>query len=283
MRILRLTSFGFILVGTAACDDEPAAKPLATAPRLARPTETPAGKHVAYQLSAPSEVTFEVRAKELETRGTFPVMRGELQIDLVDLKRSRGHVAVDVAALRMRSFESDADNKEQAERARNWLNLGSSKPEAERERLRWARFTIREVTESNAATFREGKRVKRKAPEADADVADDSDASPPPAPAETRLVKLKVLGDFELNGYRVERSAHLEMEADFDDDDAPLGQPDRVRVRTRSPFPVGLRAHDIKPRDSKGTTIATELKLIPLKVSYDAQVNLFLEATPKGG
>lgn len=141
-----------------------------------------------YRVAAGSSVSFELRSKDVTTRGSMGVMRGEFQVNLADLSASLGYVEVDLGSLRLASFDEEADNKLQAERARNWLNLGANRPEAARELSRWARFEFQSLAAAEPSNAALGKLIRRlplpgAAPSSSVGAA--AAAIPPSAPAPT--------------------------------------------------------------------------------------------------
>ncbi|MEZ4373623.1 MAG: hypothetical protein R3B07_22570 [Polyangiaceae bacterium] len=160
-------------------------------PRPAHPVDEPvAGEFVSFQVAPESRISFELRSREVTTKGSIGVVRGEFRVNLADLEHSSGHVEVDVAALRMQSFESEDDNKLQAERARNWLNVGSSRAEAAREQSRWARFEFQALDAARPPSAFEAKLIKKLLPPAPSTSAEDAPvAAPAAAPVPAKAAK----------------------------------------------------------------------------------------------
>src|SRR5262249_4454344 len=154
------------------------------------------------------------------------------------------------------SISMDTDDPEQRHRytvqAQNWLDLGSSRPEAERERLRWARFEIKSVSSpSGARGLHEGHRA-RVEPSADAGrpapallSADASVAGGGTIP-EVRSLALDASGDLTVHGIRTQQTVGLRVDAYYPGPATPGMRPERIVIRTRRPFVVPLDVHDIK-------------------------------------
>src|SRR5207247_11011396 len=105
----------------------------------------PSAELMRFEIEPRARADVALPTHESAPRGVFRVARGTLDVDPYDLMRTRGSVEIDLASISM-----DTDDPEQRHRytvqAQNWLDLGSSRPEAERERLRWARFEIKSVS-----------------------------------------------------------------------------------------------------------------------------------------
>jgi len=168
------------------------------------------------------------------------VVRGSLEIDLGNLPATRGTLEVDLGSILM---DGDGDAGESSHdytnRALDWLDIGASRPEALRERMRWARFTLLRVEDASSTTAEAGQQVS-----------------------------LTVVGELELHGYRVERTAALRV----------TFERDRVLIRTAKPLTVSLRVHDVQPRDAQGGLMSSELGLLGTQVGTEARVELDLAA-----
>lgn len=204
------------------------------------------------------------------------MVRGDLDIDLLNLEATRGQVEIDLTGLRMQDDEG-ADDRQASSRAQNWLELGASRPPAARERFRWARFVIESVTDLSAEAAHEGRREKPKAPGPDAGAGG---ASAAPS-GEIRTVDLTVKGKLRLHGYEVVQVAALRAAFHYAAPATAGAVPTRVVLTTRRTIPVSLTAHDIRPRDALGTVIASEMQLIGTEVAREARVSVLLEATPR--
>ncbi len=189
-RLGRCALLGATLLA-CACDNKQEKLYEPSDPRPAHPVDEPAaGELVSYRIAPESRVSFELKSREVSSSGSIGVVRGEVKINLADLEHSSGHVEVDVAALRMSSFEADEDNKLQAERARNWLNVGSSRAEAAREQSRWARFEFQSLESARPGSAFEAKLIKKLLPPAPSGSAEGAPSAAPSArPAATAVPK----------------------------------------------------------------------------------------------
>jgi len=270
-----------------ACSrDEPLPAPARSAPWPAQAASVPSAR------SAPELVRFVVQplgraalslaTRSASPRGAFRVARGTLEVDLYDLSRSRGSVELDLGSVAMEADELELRRRYTAQ-ALNWLDIGPSRPEAERERLRWARFTIRSISAMSASAAHEGRRIKREpAPDA-AKTTDTVEGGPPPGrgpPSETRAVSLSASGELTVHGVRVDAVADLSVEFDYPEAPQPGARPTQLVIRTRRPLVVSLKTHDIKPREDTGVFVARDMKLVGTLVSPEARVELELTAKP---
>ncbi len=151
-------------------------------PRPAASTEASASASIQLRISPESRVSFELASREQTTRGQLPLVRGELSVPLAELTAATGRVEVDLGALRLSGLEDDAEARLIAERARNWLNLGASRPEAMRERARWAGFSLMSVNPSTISVY-QARRGALALPSAEAGAGDAGVATKPAASA----------------------------------------------------------------------------------------------------
>jgi hypothetical protein len=276
-----LRSVVFALFLAAACsrpDPEPAPPPAPSEPWPAQArTSAQRSQRVRFIIAKPSEAAFELKTRKTRHAGTVRVARGELDIDLLNLEATRGQVEMDLTSIRMQDDEGEVDRHASA-RAQNWLDLGSSRPAAARDRFRWARFVIESVTELSAEAAHEGRREKLPDP------PDAGAGGAPGAPrGEVRRVDLTVKGQLRLHGYEVVQVVSLRAAFHYAAPATAGAVPTRVEFTTRRTFPVGLAAHDVRPRDALGTVIASEIELIGTEVAREARVSLQLAARPVRG
>ena len=137
--------------------------------------------------------------------------------------------------------------------ARDWLDVGSSKPEAERSRLRWARFTVTELEQLSL----------------------DAGAG------EIRTIDFSAKGELSLHGFKMDSSAALRAVFHYAGSETPDARPTRLVIQSLRPLVVSLKAHAIEPRDSAGVLIARDIKLLGSKVGHEARVSLDLVAHPQ--
>ena len=272
----RLRLGALSLVAALACSrEEP--PPERTEPWPAKPPEAPASLSAKYVIESASATTFGVSTRKQKNTGSLPIAKGSFEVDLLDLTKTTGSVSVDVGAIRFSSFDDDRDNRAQAQRARSWLDVGASRPEAVREKARWARFTITKIEKPSATAAHLGKKQKRPRP-SPLDAGDAGDASLPSPDAEVRRVTFDAVGDLLFHSYRVEAVAKLNADFFYEDGASFDTKPVSVRIHSRSPLRVSLAAHDIKPRDSKGVVLSAELPILKRQVGREARVTVDVRA-----
>jgi hypothetical protein len=268
----RASALGVGLFLLLACKEkaEEDARPAPTAPWAAQPPSSQAGtkspSRVTYRVDTGSEIRVQLPAKEAKPSGVFRSMQGSLDVDLHDLTSTRGALVIDLASLVMEGNGAAAEN-DSTQRAKNWLNLGDSRSEAELTRARTARFTLTSITSASAPAAHQGRRIP---------LPEDSESTA----IERRRVSLTALGQLEVNGLRTTREARLDV--DFDYANAATGElrPLRISVRTTRPIPVPLAEHAIEPRDTQGRLVASDLALLGRVVGTTAQIEVHLLALP---
>jgi hypothetical protein len=268
-------SFVFVLSACAlvACrreSDEVAPAPTApwAAPRPTSSTEAPGKSPEAttpYRVTPGSTVSVELPAREAKPSGVFRVVRGRLEVDARQLDNTRGTVTIDLGSILMKADDA-ALERESTQRARNWLNLGSARPDAEIERLRSARFSIQKITKVSAPS---GDLGKVKPPDVGA-----------PAGTERRVVTLEAVGQLELNERRTLHTLSLVAELDYAGPATPGALPTQIRVSTTRPFDVVLAEHDIVPRDAQGRLLSADLGLFGRSVGQTARLQAELLLAP---
>lgn len=258
------------LTAATACSKKDSEADSRKTPWLATPSAAAPTLAARYTVVERCRAEVELRAKEASPRGTFRVCRGELDLDLLDLSKTRGTLSVDVASIEMLEGSDAGRSDDLTQQAQNWLDVGASRPEAERERLRWAAFSLTGIDDPSATAAHQGKREvsKLEAP------MEGEDAS---APGERRVVTFTARGFLVLHGVRVEVS--LPMRAAFHYSERATAEqvPERIELETRRPLAVSLGTHDIKPRDAAGVFQAQEMKLLGRQVGRDARVSLSAE------
>jgi hypothetical protein len=243
-------------------------------PWLAAPTSSAAraAKLSRYRVDTRCEMRISLPAKDATPRGTARVCRGELEVDLFDLEKTTGTIQVDLGSIEMDAEGDGGASTDFTRTAQNWLDLGSSRPEAERERQRWATFTLGNVEDLSAERASEGKRTKTTG-----DLAVDVDGGPR---TETRSVTLTAKGTLQLHGVRVDAELPIKADFHFPEAAAPDVRPDRIELTSRRPLVVSLAQHEIKPRNAQGVFVAAETKLIGTTIGKDAKVTLSVSLKP---
>lgn len=261
-----------LLFACKSKDDPRTSENTPTAPwpaRSAKPSASPSPSEAirtTYRVDDASRVHVGLKAKEAQPSGTFHGVSGALHLDPNALTGAEGSVTVDLSSIRMDGAGSD-DTYSIA--ARNWLGLGASIPSNERERLRFARFTISTITSSSAPAAYLGRRVP---------VRTDVETEPPTK--ERRRVSLTALGHLEVRGLRTTREARLDVDFDYAEPADSSSKPLRIWIRTARPLDVPLAEHDVAPRDEQGRLRASDLPLLGRVVGSTARVDVQLLAVP---
>jgi hypothetical protein len=278
MRILGLLA---VTLALSACSKKHE-EPTRTGPWLANPALPEAGPKSAvqrYTVQARCELPVELKAREATPKGTFRVCRGELDVDLADLEHTRGSIGIDVASLEMESEVDGGRSDDYTNQAHNWLDVGSSRPEAERDRLRWVTFTLSALENPSRDSARAGKQVpsetRSDAPN-DAGGEAGTEDTPREEEEELREVTFTARGTLVLHDVRVELSLPVRALFRFAKKAAD-SVPDRITLSARRPVRVSLDAHEIKPRDERGLFLAEGMKLFGAKVGREARVGARIE------
>ncbi len=277
---MRVAAIWLVALAVASCSKKEPPPPERTEPWPAQPeASTAASVKQTYVIATRGEARIELPTKQQTPKGRLRVARGKLEVDLANLAATRGVVELDVASIEMEE-SGELSATDATREARNWLNVGSSRPEAERERLRWAKFEITAIEDLSASAAHAGKREKRRREANVDDAGSDAASSATPEPGEERSVTLTAKGRLTLHGFRVELGVPLRVSFQYENDAEPDAKPIAIRIETRRSFPVSLRVHDIVPRDSAGLAIAAKTSWLGTRVGRDARVSLALEAAP---
>jgi hypothetical protein len=261
------------LVLLAGCSKKPPSEER-TEPWLASPPEAKAAVRAKYRVGERCEAKLELRAKEATPRGRLRVCRGELDLNLTDLADSRGTLAIDVASVEMAGDGDGGRSDERTQEAQNWLDVGASRPEAEREKHRWATFTLTGAKDASSATAHAGRREKVVREPEEAEALPEEDGGGSEEKRERRSVSLTARGQLVLHRVRVELEVPVRVTFEYGGAAAPEALPARVEVSTRRPVVISLATHDIKPRDASGVFQAQGMKLLGKQVGRDARVTL---------
>jgi hypothetical protein len=275
-----ITGYWLLCAAACACSKSEPAPAKRTAPWPAReqPEAAPVRAAITrFAIDATTVTRFELKAPVKTPRGSLRVARGELEVDLLDLARTRGSVGIDVASALMEG-EDPEQAREDTRSAHNWLDVGASRPEAERERLRWATFTILGLEKLSAEAAHEGQTVKALAADGGnrLEALDFTEAGA----REVRAVTFTARGHLLLHGFRVDQTADLRALFLYAAVAAPGARPERLIIQTRWPLVVSLKAHDIKPRNDIGVFVAQDAKLLGREIGTQVQVHVDLTARP---
>jgi len=249
-----------------------------------------------YVLAGGQKLGFELKTQAATITGEFPVLKGVLSVDLMNLKHTDGKLEIDLGATRVTSG-SEKELLERSMIAQNWLNVGGSVPEANRDSLRWASFLIEEVAEARATAPHEAPVNREVTSQAQAppaasipSVASAAADAPTPAPTlapelgmngEVRSTRARVLGSLQLNQRRVTEPHEVTLDFYYPASATPGVAPERIVVKSLGSVGVPLNRHAIEPRDSAGVSIAADLKLLGKEVGTVARVSFVLAFLPK--
>lgn len=277
MQALRLATAWVLLALPMGCSKSEPQESTPQAPWRAQPAKAAASLPARFKAQERCQAAVELRAKEAKPRGTFRVCRGELEVDLLDLEKSKGKISIDVASIEMLEDGDGGRSDESTRQAQNWLDVGASRPEAERERLRWATFTLTAVEDLSSTSAHKGKVIKL---ETDASAVEDAspeeDAEATPS-LQARAVTFTAKGYLVLHGVRVETSVPMRAVFHYARSAGADQVPARLTLESRRPLAISLRVHDIKPRDASGLFQARDMKLLGKVVGTEARVTLGLQ------
>ncbi len=253
---------------------EPRGAAAHSAPWPARPVSSalPREEDVAlYELTSKSEVTFEIPGRRRMVSGRVRVLEGKLTVDLANLQRTRGFFAFDVASIVLAPLTDAGSSRYDSALAHNWLDVGASRPEPERERLRWARFEITEVTDLSAPSASLGKELTPTGSAlSSGTVAEGS------VPTKQRSVLARVVGFLNLHARQVAAASSVQTVFSFRNAEDTAAAPDTIEIRSTRPFLVSLDAHDIEPRDSLGRSRSPHDDPLAGELGNLAQVSFLL-------
>lgn len=232
--------------------------------------EAPSGPRTSYRFVEGSLLQVSLPAKEAKPTGTFRIVRGTLEVDLVDLQRTRGTLEVDLGSVLMDAPKHEAE-RDYTTQARQWLNLGASRTDSELERARFARFVIGSIDGLSHPAPHLGRRLPPERAAQDAPEANEG---------ERRRVTGTAHGELELNGLRVRRSASVVVDFHYPAKATAGFPPTRITVSSARPVSVPLAEHEIQPRDAHGRLLSAELDRLGRVVGRTALVTFQLAAVP---
>jgi len=247
-------------LGIAGCDDKPSGNlaPVSSSLAPAKPQSKVSAKFEVETKS--SNVDFLMAAPIERIHGKAPAsISGDLYLDLSDITRSNGLIKVDLDKLALyhakretdhAKFGDETKNDRQNEHMRTWMQISDDAPEAMRKSNRYVEFKLDKVASASQKNVLAMKGNERK-------------------------ITLTVTGDFRLHGRKVKKTAKLEATFKFSGD-KPVG----VHVETTAPVEVGLKAHDIKPRETIEKLAAKTLGALGQKVAPNAPVTFDFDAAP---
>lgn len=246
----------------ARCDrdaDRPAppAEPSVPWPAHSHKNANVPAEPVVYRVTEQSRVDFDAGTRAVSIRGTFPIVDGHFTLDFAEPSRSRGSARVDVGAVAIEG-DAGARDPDRTSEALDWLDLGSSRPEVERERLRFASFDLEAI-----------------------DIELEPDALPAhgdAGPERVRQAAFTARGTLSLHDRRAAQTVRGTASLHYD---RGAARPSRIVIATTGPAWLELETFDIAPRDAHGVLLASELSRIGREVARRAKVTLSLELLPE--
>ena len=235
------------------CDDNKPNTKLAPSASALASSKSESKKALVWPIAKDGKATFQMDGKIETIKGDVSSTKGELQLDLTDLKKTRGVISMDMQKLVTKTFEEEGKNKKQNEHALTWLEVseGNNKPEVIKAN-RWAHFAIRSIDSAEPNDLSKGTGAKRTA-------------------------KVKATGDLLLHGHKSSHTVELIAEFTFEGAKAT-----GVSVKTGKPFVINLASHEVKPRDPGGILVQKVSDILKQKVAETANVTLDLKATNSG-
>jgi polyisoprenoid-binding protein YceI len=245
----------------AGCQEDAPSTPLApTASALAAAKPKTADARTFSIDKSSSKVDFLMEAPFEKIRGRLTgAAEGDLAIDLMDITKATGLVAVDLTGLELFQTKADEDgglgeetkSDLQNQHARTWLEISPDTPEDMRKKNARVELSITKIEATG-----------------DANVAKQT--------GKTRKTTFKATGDFLLHGRKTTKNVDLEATFTYEGE-----QPVSVTIKTTKPFAVGLEEHDVKPREAFGRLALKTLGDLAPKVGKEAMVTLELTAVAK--
>ncbi|MBI4951539.1 MAG: YceI family protein [Myxococcales bacterium] len=256
-----LLGVGVVLLGAGTAFfvstqiDDTSAIGVRAAPPPPPPAEPAVKGAVRMAVAESGNVRFVIDAPEEKIKGRWGKLRGQLDVEPTDLRKTTGQIDVDLADTTTETFDDAAKNLKQTEHARNWFELGTDVPEAQREQNRWARFTVEKVDEVGAVNL--------------ASVAPTGDA---------RTVHVTASGHLWLHGVTSPKTVKLVLTLG-----GPAERPTSLRIATEAPMPVSMKEHDVKPRDVVGRFLKGASEKVGAKIVDDVQIFFEIEARAVAG
>ncbi len=224
--------------------ENPAYQTSAKATGSARPAP---GSITRYRLNASrTRVSFTLPAKLRTPRGTLGIAGGELEFRAPTYANLQGKITFDLTKLIIEGDAGD-DDPERTTRARHWLEV-----DAAGDRYRSAVFELSsfEVEPGSEKSY------------------------PPREPRSGTTILGTARGRLSLHGFRAPLQAAVSVETQSNG----LA----MTVRSRRPVSIKLEEHDVKPRNARGETVASDLKLLGSEIGREAglEFELTFEKVP---
>ncbi len=214
---------------------------------------------VAFKAKKEGAVSFLMDAPLEKIFGKVPdALDGTLYVDVSDLSKTTGNVAVDLSTLKLTQqkrkdekdekseFGAEKEESSQNDHAREWLEIDEKVAEDKRTKNKRVEFRITSI-----------KSVSKK------DVSADKGPT---------TVSVVAEGEFLLHGRVSKKTVELDVTLDMDG-----GKAKSIKAKSKTPFAANLPEHDVGPRDDVGKILKG---VLAKKVGKDAMVSLDFEFTP---
>ncbi len=245
-----------LFASLAGCGDKTAPKETADAappgPKTAK---------VTFAIDKDLATTIDMKAPQEHVKAKTSVGKGSIEVDLFDLRTTKGTVQVDLQSITTQTFPEAAKNDKQTAQARLWLEAAAELPAATTDKHRYATFTIASVD-----------------PGANGDVT--KIAATSGEGDDLRKVSLVAKGSFSLHGHAVDKALKLDAVFHYPKGSKADSTPNRLDVKTTEPVSVVLGEHEVAPRDASGATDKAQYNLLGTKVADAALVTIELRAAP---
>jgi hypothetical protein len=252
------------LGGGAGCEEKkvtlaPVASALASSQAL-----PPSASVRTFAIDPSSKTAIELDAPKEKIKAQTTAGSGTIEVDLVNVTRSRGTINVDLSTLSTSTFGDASKDSAQTTHARTWLEVADGESGKLDDQVktanRYATYAIRSISNASASDV-------TKLP-ATREGADD-----------VRTVQLTSKGELLVHSHKVEREVALQASFHYDAG-APADKPKSLWITTTKPIEVTLADHDVKPRDGFGKLAKGSFHLLGTKVADVAEISLDLRATP---
>ncbi len=212
-----------------------------------------------YMIDPRSTARVEMQGRKERIIGGTTAASGVLDLAPRDLTQSRGHVRVDLSTFTTHTFGNHLYDELQSQHARAWL--GVQVGEQTQEDMRWADFVIRAIDGASVRDLAEATPT-----------SDGGD--------EVRTCTMTVHGDLVVHGHKVQKDDVVDVLFRYPTGAPADSKPMRIAIRSKEPLRVGLKDHDVRPRDPEGRLLEWTTRLIS-SVSETAEVTVDLGAIPE--
>lgn len=226
---------------------EPWAAPVPISSASGALPTAPAGKPVRYHVDK-ARVTLELPARKKKPVGTLEEVSGEIDLDVQHPENTRAELRADLLSLSLSA--NGQESPELLARAFDWLELSAERPAADREKERYAKIEILGF----------------------------DPVGPGELARQGRAANVTARGTLTLHHFRVPIALELEVQLRG----GSSGEPSRLVIRTRRPLVTSLVAHDILPRDSRGSLLPDGIRTLGSEVGRDARVSAEISAVAAG-